>query len=330
MPFCFANKYGRRFVKVMGNGTLLFHFTFFDSDLEADIPYSPDHFSTSFDLIPGIDRAVVQVERCPDSARAHLQGLVVFKSKICTRTGKNRIQIGFPTAHVEPAKKGIVPGYRYCTKTDGRLDGPFFFPEMWQPRGGQGQRNDILAAVATLRESGWDALVDQHTESFVRHHAGFARVNESITRRANSTWRDVRVLVLWGPPRTGKTRLAYSAGGDVYRLCLLPGTKQCWWGGYMNNQCVIIDDFYGQLPITYMQNVLDGHPLMTNVKGTHVYVGYKYVIITSNVHPDEWYTNPSIPPSVLDSFKARIHKIIHVDTSLIYNMLKENKIEDFF
>lgn len=84
----------------------------------------------------------------------------------------------------------------------------------------------------------------------------------------------------------------------------------------MGEDTLLLDDFYGQIPITHMLNILDGFPLRINVKASHTYANYTRVIITSNVCPDDWYRSVDddgkIPVQVLAAFKRRLNRTIEV------------------
>lgn len=300
-----------------------FHFTWFGR------PEASGNFCDIVKEIPQVAKAVAQFEVCPKTLKPHLQGLVVFKNELKWKSACARIQAVFPTAHVESAYKGVTAGFAYCTKVESRTGGPFYFPSEWKPRDGQGARTDIAAAVETLRDAGWDPLIDDHPELVVKYGRNFGLLRESFERRARGVWRDLRVLVIWGPPRTGKTRLAYSICDALYRLPVHGKRDSLWWCGYQGESVVLLDDFYGNLPLSYMLNLLDGHPLRLATKGGQCYAAYNFVVITSNVHPDEWYTGPNIPQQVMAAFKARLTTVLEVRPN-DWSLLKDKTIENFF
>lgn len=312
-----------------------FHFTYYPPDDHNRLEIRLD---MRFSRVQGLCRGVGQWETCPETGRLHFQGLAVFNCKLVARTAKNRIQAGFEGAHVEPERPsdeggGLLRSYRYVTKiTTRRFPDvePHHWPEAWSPREGQGSRTDLHEAKATLEEHGIGGLIENHLEVFLRYQNGWNTIQERLMRERSRAWRPVKVLVLWGPSRTGKTRLAFDASSDLFRLPCTFTNGVVWWCGYEGEDVVLLDDFYGNIPFSYMLNVLDGHQLRLGVKKTHTYALYNYVIITSNVHPSEWYNDTRIPRSAYDAFHKRITKIIHVDTDLVYTMLKENKIEDYF
>lgn len=71
----------------------------------------------------------------------HYQGYVQFTKKKRMTTVKSIIA---DRSHVEIAGGGSKDNYNYCTKVDGRIEGPFEYGMMV---GGQGTRNDIVDFV---------------------------------------------------------------------------------------------------------------------------------------------------------------------------------------
>jgi len=99
---------------------------------------------------------------------------------------------------------------------------------------------------------------------------------------------DINVRVYWGKSGTGKTRRAFhEAGEDVY--IKNPNTK--WWDGYRGQKNVIIDEFIGRIDISYILKWLDRYPCIIEIKGYSMPLEAINFWITSNVSPEDWYTD---------------------------------------
>jgi len=93
-----------------------------------------------------------------------------------------------------------------------------------------------------------------------------------------------------GPSGTGKSHAAFGAfGTEAPAYSKIPTTK--WWDGYQGEENVIIDEFRGAVSIALLLRWLDpaGYPLTLEVKGGGCVAKFKNVILTSNLHPLEWY-----------------------------------------
>lgn len=69
--------------------------------------------------------AVWQLEECPTTNKRHVQGYVVFTQD---RTFKTVTKL-FPGAHIEKARSSDSACYKYCTKEETRVSGPFHYGE---------------------------------------------------------------------------------------------------------------------------------------------------------------------------------------------------------
>lgn len=82
-----------------------------------------------------------------------------------------------------------------------------------------------------------------------------------------------------------------------------------WFDGYQGEDIVLIDDFYGWLPWTFLLKLLDRYPLRVQTKFGVVPFRSKIVYITSNVHPDKWYSYGE--NMVYEALRRRIDTITH-------------------
>jgi len=125
--------------------------------------------------------------------------------------------------------------------------------------------------------------------------------------------RDVQVHYWWGGPGTSKSTTAYLNYSHYGIYSVVRGMQ--FFDGYKPDQhgVLLIDDFSGGedekfLTPSRMQDLLQGLPLMLNVKGkSPVEARYYIVIITSNLHFDELYNRwTGVPPAVKDSIRSRV------------------------
>lgn len=62
-----------------------------------------------------------------------------------------------------------------------------------------------------------------------------------------------------------------------------------WWEGYVGQECVIIDEFYGWIQYDFLLRLLDRYPLRVEVKGGSVNMSATKFVFTSNKEWTQWY-----------------------------------------
>lgn len=231
-------------------------------------------------------------ETAPTTGTRHLQVYVQFKDR------KRLAQVieAFPGSHAELARGSPSQNREYCIK-----DGDFC--EDGEPLK-QGQRSDLSDVKRIIDDNiaagrGYGHTIGQLREE---HFAAYIRYERSISRDIqrqipNRTWETVG-FIHWGATGTGKTRYCQETYPDAFWLS---GTK--WFDGYEGQEVVIVDEFYGWLPFSMLQRMLDRTPYNVETKGGTRKFLAKEVHFTSNKPLDEWY--PGIHPNVKASLERR-------------------------
>ena len=233
---------------------------------------------------PSTKYLVWQLEK-GEEGTPHFQGYVIFHSNK-TLVGVKKIN---PRAHWELRRGTHEEARAYCMKEETRIEGPF---EKGIPVFSRGKRTDLhyvhdrLKAGATLS----DLVTDEDAVATVARYPKLVGMYRMATQKHRNF--KTQVLVLYGPPKKGKSAFWNICYPDAY---IKPhGT---WWDGYDNQKVVVIDDFYGWLPYSFMLQLLDRYPLYVEVKGGMAAFNSKLIIITSNKAPNCWYgTDCSYPP----------------------------------
>jgi len=94
------------------------------------------------------------------------------------------------------------------------------------------------------------------------------------------------VYVCQGPTATGKSKWCFDNFPDAYWK-----QRSNWWDGYMGQETVIIDEFYGWLPFSLCLRLCDRYPLLVETKGGNVNFNSKTIIFTTNNQPGSWWKN---------------------------------------
>jgi hypothetical protein len=238
----------------------------------------------------------VYQEEIGASGTPHLQGFVSFSAKRTLRTVTSLP--GLDHAHVEVAKGSPASNEAYCTKEEGRLGGPYRFGEL---PSGQGARKDLdiisdkIKAGRSLKR-----IAEDHPSDFIRYHRGFQALQTAVAPRRSNRMKTV-CLVFYGPGGTGKSSFARllaqrlssddGASGDVFSLAPSKASGQ-YWEGYNQGDVVIIDEMDGsRMKPTEFNQLIDSGEHCVPVHGNQVQFNSRYVLITTNVNPFEWWPN---------------------------------------
>jgi len=208
----------------------------------------------------------------------HIQGYCYWSAAKSFNTVKGY----FPWANLENARGSPAQNQAYCTKLEGRLEGPWEFGEA--PL--QGKRSDLdevkamLDAGATLKE-----VSQEHFSCFIRYHRSFREY-----KLLNTTPRDwpMDIEVLVGPSGIGKSREMLERFPRAYWKSKNSGQQQ-FWDGYLGEETIIIDDYYGWFSYDYLLRLCDRYPFSLDTKHGTVQCSAKKICFTSNKHPREWY-----------------------------------------
>lgn len=245
-------------------------------------------------LPPGTCYLVYQTETCPTTKKVHNQGYIYFQN---ARTGKSLQKLfDNPTMHIAPAIGTPQQNRTYCTKEETRTG---LIVELGTIPS-QGKRTDLEElATRILEGTSLDAIIADSPAAYVQYSRGLERLAFRSSAKRSKIFRGMSVNVLYGQTGCGKTRLATSQ-----ILPWLTGTKdynpedyyildaqgdRTWFDGYEGEKVLVIDDFYGWIPVAKLLRILDGYSYKAEIKGGFSWAAWEIVIITSNKHPTMWY-----------------------------------------
>ncbi len=225
----------------------------------------------------GVKYAVWQLEQ-GENGTPHYQGYIE-----CGKTRRfSHFKSILARAHFEKAQADTDANEAYCTKEEGRLDGPWSFGERQKP----GKRNDLIKLRDCVKrgDSVTDILSSEEVaETALRHPQALRLLNDTFSKPQKRD--DIHVTLHYGPPGTGKSHCA--AEDDAY---IFDGDANGFWLGYQGETHCIFDEFGGHcLKPMQLQRVCDKYPLTLNVKGGHMACKITKVDICSNYLPNQWW-----------------------------------------
>lgn len=222
---------------------------------------------------------VVGREVAPTTGTKHLQGYVEFANPKMIKT---MVKAMLPNKlHWSVCKGSAKQNYEYCTKDD---------PEFYEQGeiSEQGKRMDLEAAMEAIK-GGMNELdfCETHTMVECRYPKFTAKYRMLVDKQNAKGYNKKNIRVYWGETATGKTRSAVEEFPDAF--ILREGTTGWWWDGYDGEDCVIVDEFRGNLPLSQLLGILDGYACQVSTKGGSRLLKAKTIILTSNTNPKGWY-----------------------------------------
>lgn len=265
-------------------------------DMRDDDPHNWDN----------IRYCVYQVER-GESGTLHLQGYCIVKKKR-TLNGMKKLN---QRAHWAIRRGSHDEARAYCLKEPRERVG-----DEWGEPPRRGARTDVASYADALKQTTMSEreIFEQFPDDYLRFGRMFDRVRSLYAEPRNYP---PKLIVFWGPTRTGKSRRAYEENPGAYFK--MKNSTADWWDGYSGQETVIINDFYGWIQHCELLRLCDRYPHQVKIHGGFVNFSAKKIVFTSNKHPKDWY-NPALFPWEGGALKARFDEfgeIIYMGPTIV-------------
>lgn len=147
-------------------------------------------------------------------------------------------------------------------------------------------------------------IAEEHFGSWCRYRKSF---DEYRRLRTKKQARQVRVIVLWGKPGTGKTGIVFDTYPDVW---ISSDPKLQWFDGYRREDVVLLDEYRGEGNSSFLLRLLDRYPLLVPIKGGFIEWCPRLIFICSNMGP------PFGHHDVERALERRITTVIKMDHNI--------------
>lgn len=249
------------------------------------VPYLPD----------GVCYVKGQLEAGTEGGYLHWQMIAYFSKKVTVAKVKEIFGDGI---HVEKTKSKAAEDYVW--KEDTRVPNTQF--ELGQK------------SLKRNSDKDWDQVWEDAKDGNLMNIPADIRIRSYHTlKRIRKDYdkpplrENVEVRCFWGNPKTGKSHLAWqeaSITGNPY----IKGSTTKWWDGYQGEDCVIIDEFRGQIALEHLLKWFDKWPCSVEEKGGQMALKATKFWIISNLSPDQWY--PGLDAESLAALRRRM-TVVH-------------------
>lgn len=191
-------------VQVMPNGAKNWCFTI---NNYTDVP--------NWELLQDHVEYLVYQGEVGENGTPHLQGYISLKQRHKWQWIQT-IDSCFKTAHFEVAKGTAAQNREYCTKDEGRIEGPY---EHGKVPKGQGARSDLAAACELVKTRDVKAVAEEYPTVFVKYYKGLDELRKKVQPKTTVVPFEMskfkreplelkKATLVWGESGTGKTSWA--------------------------------------------------------------------------------------------------------------------------
>jgi len=244
------------------------------------------------DLEDNIDcQYIIYGKEISSSGTPHLQGFIRFRTQQSLKAAIKAL----PGCHVEAANT-LQAAMDYCKK-EGEYVERGIRPLTPKDKGTKEKRK--WADIRTAAEEGrLEDIPDDirfnslHLIKAHRFHA-LSKIHHNDTTERHEWY--------YGDSGTGKSRKARTDLENPY-------LKMCnkWWDRYDGEDNVLIEDFDKKHDVLahHLKIWADRYPFLAEVKGDAIKIRPKKIIVTSNYHPKDIWTDPCDLEPILRRFKV--------------------------
>lgn len=240
---------------------------------------------------------VIWQKEIGESGTPHYQGYI----ELSRQARLSQMKKMLPGAHWETRRGTREQARDYCTKSETKVEGPWEYG-IWK-ESLQGKRTDLdnTILMANNKEPR-EVIIKANPHVYIKYSKGVEAYIQVARDKGNRTEK-TRVELYIGIPGTGKS---YNAAFEKDAYWKSPDK---WWDGYTQQDVVVMDDFSGWLQWTQLLHIMDAYPCDVETKGGKIKFNSKKIIITTNYHPKEWYSDEK-RPRPLEAVLRRLDKIV--------------------
>lgn len=248
----------------------------------------PEKFEELKEFILSLDPdyAVAGKEIAPTTGHEHIHIYVQFgkQKRICPQD--------FLGAHVDICRGTPQQNEEYVTK-DGEV--------IW--------RHGILnrhggRRLPTIEEAEKMDLSELKSRVSFHYYSAVQKLEQA--KKKEPSWSKVKVIWIYGPTGTGKTRVAIENGAVCVKY------RNGFWSDWGDATKVCIEELRGEVPYPELLEFLDDYHnyYKVNIKGGWKFIDFEEIYITSPLRPEECYPKQAQKQDSISQLLRRIDELI--------------------
>lgn len=235
-------------------------------------------------------------EEVADSGTQHLQCYICFDKATTLKACK-----GFwPRAHFEVMRGTPLQAADYCKK-DGKFKEHGILPKAKNIAGGEATKAKWIEISTAATENNLQLIQTKHPKEFVSNYRSLKQISFDFQPPMPDLDGDLDNLWLYGDSGVGKSMSVREEYGEdlYYKMC------NKWWDNYEGEENVLIDD----LDLTHsvighhIKIWSDRYAFRAEVKNHSKMIRPKRIIITSQYHPNEIWSDKKLVDAISRRFK---------------------------
>jgi hypothetical protein len=264
-----------------------------------------------FKTIEFIDYFCFQYEQGENGTK-HLQGFMHFERPM----DFNVVCRIFPTMHLQRCDGKNFENRDYCMKSETHIDGYDFVEDgiLIEER----QRTDISSFGQDVANNmSIDELFIKHPNLTLTHFNKIQALQQAIiNQRYKNEVRRLHTTYIYGRADAGKTTYPQRVLGlqPMAVAKINDSNNNKIFDNYNGQDYILFDEFTGKIPITKLNDYLDGQPLWLPARYGDKVACYRNVFVISNYPLSEQYRTERLngKQASYDGFLRRIHEIIYM------------------
>jgi len=281
----------------------------------------PEQLTELLATLPSVAFIRFQIEK-GSNGTIHYQGYMHFSKRVywgqlrkeIIKMGLHRLSHANRIASPQKASDYCAKVFDEKTGLQTKLTEPVY--EWGELDIRQGERVDMAELVEDVKNGMTDIeLLEKYPTHFFRYKKHIHEVRQTFleAKHGNEYRHLQKVIYIYGSPRTGKTTHVMNKYG-YKNVCRVTKYGQWLFENYKGQKVLLFDEFHSRVPITDMNEYLDGWLDSLRCRNADRLPMYDTVFVISNLPFHRHY--PDIQQhdtEVWQAFKARFHGFINWD-----------------